>query len=192
MNTKKNFYHNKADVLEYIAAREGLDGRALIEILKKYLPPGSKVLEIGIGSGKDLDLLNETFQAVGSDFSKIFLEIYRQKNPHTSNLIRLDAVSLKTSEKFDGIYSNKVLHHLSEKNLVNSLKNQIKILHPNGFVFHTFWKGDTKRKVNDLHFNRYNFKELKELIPSGFAIVNIDTYKELVENDSIYLILQKI
>lgn len=37
---------------EYIRMAEGYDGRELIEVLQRYVPSGSSVLEIGMGPGK--------------------------------------------------------------------------------------------------------------------------------------------
>ena len=45
---------------------EGFDGRELIEILKKYLSKGSTVLELGMGPGKDLDILNKNYSSTYS------------------------------------------------------------------------------------------------------------------------------
>lgn len=48
-------------VQEYIEMVEGYDGTELINVLKNYLPKGSSLLELGMGPGKDLDLLKKTY-----------------------------------------------------------------------------------------------------------------------------------
>jgi trans-aconitate methyltransferase len=123
MTAKKDFYHSKKHVMEYINMAEGYDGKELIEILKKYLPEKSTVLELGMGPGKDLDILKNDFDVTGSDNSDIFLDMYREKHPN-ADLIHLDAETLITNRKFDCIYSNKVLHHLSTKKLKQSIKSR--------------------------------------------------------------------
>ena len=52
---------------------EGYNGKALIDILKKFLPKGSTILELSMGPGKDLNLLKKYYTVTGSDISKIFL-----------------------------------------------------------------------------------------------------------------------
>ncbi len=151
----KKFFDNEKNVKEYIEACEGKDGGFLIEILKKYLEPNSTVLEIGIGAGKDFEILSETFKTTGSDNSQLFLDIYKQKNPDT-DLILLDAATLETDRKFDCIYSNKVLHHLSKQDFKKSLKLQKELLNNNGILFHTFWLGEKEAKYQDLNFIQYN------------------------------------
>ena len=185
------FYDIEKNVREYIEMCEGMDGRFLIEILKKHLKPNSTVLELGMGSGNDLQILNKTYQATGSDYSQAFLDIYKEKNPK-ADLILLDSVTLRTNRKFDCVYSNKVLHHLSRNNLKQSFKHQKKLLNKNGILFHTFWKGTKEETFQDLHFIQYEIDELKGLVKKDYEIIQIDPYREMIKNDSIYLILKKL
>lgn len=60
---------------------EGFDGKELIKILQKYLPANSTVLELGMGPGKDLNILRKNYTITGSDTSQIFLERYKKQNP---------------------------------------------------------------------------------------------------------------
>ena len=50
-------------------------------------------------------------------------DIYKKKNKN-AYLLLLDAITLKTKRKFDCIYSNKVLIHLTKQELTNSLKKK--------------------------------------------------------------------
>ncbi len=185
----KKFYENAENVRQLVEATEGLDSGHLIGILKKYLKPASTVLEIGIGAGRDLDILKQTFKTVGSDYSQTFLDLYRQKNP-TAELLLLDAVTLKTENKFDGIYSNKVLHHLTTEDLSKSLLRQREILSDGGIIFHTFWNGTQRNSFQDLQFIQYTRDDLIEIIKPFFNIIEIDFYEEINLNDSIYVVLQ--
>ena len=67
----------------------------------------------GWAPGIDLDLMKNYFKVTGSDLSDIFLDRYRKKNPY-ADILKLDAVELKTGRTFNSIYSNKVLHHIPE------------------------------------------------------------------------------
>jgi cyclopropane fatty-acyl-phospholipid synthase-like methyltransferase len=55
------YFDERKNVDAYIQMAEGYDGRELITILKKRLPAGSTVLELGMGPGIDLDLLAESY-----------------------------------------------------------------------------------------------------------------------------------
>jgi len=59
------FYDTVKGVNQYIQMAKGYDGFKLIEILRKYLPEQSTVLEIGMGPGVDLDLLQKHYIVTG-------------------------------------------------------------------------------------------------------------------------------
>lgn len=189
MTTRKNYYELKKNVMQYISMAKGFDGKQLIEILKKHLKKGSSVLELGMGPGKDLDMLKKDFRVTGSDISAIFLERYIKKNPD-ADLIYLDAVTLNTKRKFDCLYSNKVLHHLSTKELKASIKRQKKLLNPNGILFHSFWRGDNEEDYKGLHFVYYTKDELINYFGKDYEIIDVQLYKEMEPDDSIYIILK--
>ena len=111
------FFDTEKGVEKYITMAEGYDGVELIKILQKYLSKDSTVLELGMGPGKDLDILKESYTVTGSDNSQIFLDKYKE-NHQDADVLLLDAVNIPTNRKFDCIYSNKVLHHLSKEDLV--------------------------------------------------------------------------
>jgi len=183
------YFDKIENVHEYLKMAEGFDGRELIEILKTHLKKGKSVLEIGMGPGKDLDILNESFKATGSDNSKIFLDLYRKENPG-SDFILLDAVTLETERKFDCLYSNKVLHHLSKNELKQSFERQKSIVTDDGLLFHSFWYGDKEEKFKGLRFVYYNENTIKEVIGNSLKIIEFAKYKEMEENDSFYIILK--
>ena len=187
---KLDYYDNKNNVDNYIAMSGGYDGRELINILKIHLSQKSKVLELGMGPGKDFEILNEDFIATGSDNSKSFLDRYKKLNPN-SDVLLLDAVTLEIDRLFDCIYSNKVLHLLTKDDLDKSLKRQHEILLENGLVFHTFWKGDEDQTYKKMFMVYYDIDRLKLLFESYFKIIEIKHYAEFEDEDSIYVIARK-
>lgn len=192
----KNYYKDKKNVQEYFEMAEGYDGEVLIEHLRDYLPEGSTVLELGMGPGKDLDILKKYYQVTGSDFSKHFLEIYKENHKRTElDLLLLDARNLNIDRKFDCIYTNKVLYHLTEEELIKSLNQQKDLLNEEGLLLHSFWEGNKKEKFKGTNFVYYTKKKLIELINTHFAdvyeLLEIDYYKEMKDKDSIYVIIKK-
>ena len=184
------FFDTEKGVDDYIKMAEGYDGEELIKILKEYLPEKSTLLELGMGPGKDLDILKKTYMVTGSDNSQVFLDRYRKQNP-LADLIKLDAVTILTDRKFDCIYTNKVLHHMVREDLKKSFQRQLEILNPKGILFHSFWKGDKDESYDGLLFTRYQIDGLKEIIGDNFDIVAINTYTEIEKDDSIYVMLSK-
>ncbi len=183
------FFDTAKGVEQYIKMAEGYDGAELIKILQKYLPENSTVLELGMGPGKDMDILRKSYAVTGSDNSQIFLDKYREKY-QDADLLPLDAVTMKTDRKFDCIYSNKVLHHLTKEDLVESLQRQKGMLNPNGIAFHSFWKGNKVEEMEGLLFTYYETEDLKEMAESDFEILALETYAEMERDDSIYVVLR--
>jgi SAM-dependent methyltransferase len=189
-----SYYDDPANVEEYIQMAEGYDGRALIEILAQHLPPGATVLELGMGPGKDLDLLNETFRATGSDNALPFLDRYRASHPE-ADLLQLNAVTVDTDRTFDGIYSNKVLYHLTRDQLRASLQAQARVLRPGGLMLHSMWYGEGEEEMHGLHFAYYTTASFAELVAGLadklFEVVETARYTEMEPDDSLYVVLRK-
>lgn len=184
------FYDDEKNVQTYLEMAEGYDGAELIQVLRDYLPTGSTVLELGMGPGKDLDILRQGYLVTGSDKSQIFLDLYRQKHPQ-ADLLLLDAVTLKTDRQFDCIYSNKVLHHLDHPELKQSWQRQKDILLPGGLAFHSFWSGDQTEEHQGLRFTYYTEAMLTSVIDSHWEILLMERYAEMDLDDSIYVLLRK-
>lgn len=184
-----SFYNDKKNVEEYVRMAEGYDGRGFVEVLKGMLPRGASVLELGMGPGKDLLLLSEYFQATGSDSSPVFLDRFRAEHPG-ADLLLVDAVTLDIERKFDCIYSNKVLIHLTREELAESFRRQAEILKPDGILFHTLWHGDTEEEFNGLRFVYYTREALTRVLGDGFEIMAYEEYAEMDEGDSFYVVLK--
>ena len=185
-----DFYDDEKNVQSYLEMAEGYDGAELIRILRNHLPVGSTVLELGMGPGKDLDILRQNYCVTGSDKSQVFLDLYRQKHSN-ADLLLLDAVSLQTDRQFDCIYSNKVLHHLDQTDLQQSWQRQKEILRPHGLAFHSFWYGEHTEEHEGMRFTYYTEAMLTNLIDSSWEILLMEQYAEIDPADSIYVLLRK-
>lgn len=181
------FYDDEETALQYIAMAEGYDGRELIEILRNHLPDGSSVLELGMGPGVDLSILEKYFRATGSDVSQYFLDRYR-KIHGDADLVRLDAVEIETDRVFDCVYSNKVLHHLTTAELARSLRKQQEILTGGGMVLHSFWQGEGTEEHHGLKFVYQTEESLRTIFGKTFSQVDIVAYTEMEEDDSLYVL----
>lgn len=185
-----SYYENEKNIRDYIKMAEGYNGKALIESLKKYLPSGKTVLELGMGPGVDLNLLREEYVVTGSDYSNSFVALYQSKHPDEDVLV-LDAITIDTGRKYDCIYSNKVLYHLSKEELAQSINRQYEVLNENGVILHSFWEGDREEFFHGLKFMYYQLSDLTKLFETRFDILLIEPYTEMSKDDSIYLIARK-
>lgn len=184
------YFDDAKNIEEYVKMAEGYDGRALIDVLKKYLRNGSTVLELGMGPGKDFEILGESFQVTGSDSSKAFLDRYRERNA-TADLVWLDAVKMNIDRRFDCIYSNKVLHHLAREEFKESLRRQWQVLNSHGILFHSLWYGDKEEEMSGLRFIYYTEETFGEIVGSEYEMVEATRYAEMEKDDSMYVVLRK-
>ncbi len=186
----QEYYKTKESVKEYIRLASGVDGNELINRLKEFLPADSTVLEIGSGPGTDWKLLCKDYKVTGSDSSLEFLSHLTSSHP-TGKFIELDAVSLSVNEQYDGIYSNKVLHHLKDNELIDSIERQNEILNSGGIVCHSFWKGKGSEIFKGLFVNYHSELLLRDFFEKYFEILVLENYAEFDEDDSIILIAKK-
>jgi trans-aconitate methyltransferase len=143
-----------------------------------------------MGPGVDLDLLRKHFDATGSDSSDLFVQRYLATHPDAT-VRRLDAATLETDLRFDGIFSNKVLHHLDPGQQAASFRRQAAILNPGGYAFHSFWYGDNVENYEGLLFHQHTESSLRRLVESHFNVVELYRYTEMEREDSLFAILQR-
>lgn len=185
-----SYFDNPDNVEQYIKMAEDYDGRELIDVLRRYLPPGATVLELGMGPGKDLELLREYYSVTGSDNSQAFLNRYLQNHPN-ADLMLLDAAEMCIERQFDGIYSNKVLHHLTQGQVKKSFECQAQILCDDGIALHSFWYGNKEEEFSGLRFVYYNEQTICDVIGVQFELADLERYTETDEDDSFYIVLRK-
>jgi cyclopropane fatty-acyl-phospholipid synthase-like methyltransferase len=185
-----SFFDTEEGVDEYIKLAEGYDGSELIKDLRNFLKDGSTVIELGMGPGIDLDILKKYYKVTGTDTSKVFINRYKKMHPD-ADVFLLDATKLDINKKFDCIYSNKVLQHLTKNACLKSFKKQKNLLNPKGIILHSFWYGDKTEDYDGLLFVRYKINELKNMVRDDYDILKIQRYKEFKNNDSFYVILQR-
>jgi len=184
-----SFYLDARNVEDYIDMAKGFNGENLISVLKQYLEKGSSVLEIGMGPGVDYELLLEYFNVLGTDYSDIFVNRYKSIHPD-ANVCILNAMTMDINQKFDGIYSNKVLMHFKKNEMIASLMRQKELLNSGGVMVHSLWKGTKTEVYDDLRFVYYTEAVLRECLEDHFEILEIQSYKEMEEDDSIFIVLR--
>jgi len=181
------FYDEQKTADQYIEMAEGYDGRELIKALRDHLPDDAHVLEIGMGPGVDLKLLEQYYQVTGSDNSQYFLDRFLETNPQ-ADLLYLDAVKLDTDRRFDCIYSNKVLHHLTTAELEVSLPRQKALLSGSGIVMHSFWRGSGEEEHQGLRFVYQSEESIREMFGKEFQKLDIVVYEEMEPDDSLFVL----
>lgn len=109
----------------------------IVNTTKKYLSPGSKVLEGGCGlGGKVYSLHKSGFQAVGIDYAEKTVKLIKDKYPELD--VRLgDVRKLDLNDgEFDGYWSLGVIEHFFDG--YGEIADEMKrVLKPGGYLFLT-------------------------------------------------------
>ena len=133
-------------------------------LFNDYVIPGDKILDLGCGNGRFLELLKDKdIDYIGVDFSQKLIEIARKKYLHPPQVFakqkfgrarikfqKADALNLPfPNNYFDKIYSIAVLHHIPSKQLrLQFLKEARRVLKLNGLLILTVWKPKSKKDWN--------------------------------------------
>ena len=112
----REFYETSETYKGLLAAHDETYLRYYVELVIRYAPPRSKVLDLGCGNGISARLLNQAdFDVVGTDISPLFLEDAQTwENPKLHYRV-CDVMELPfESESFDVICSNELVEHLPD------------------------------------------------------------------------------
>ncbi len=167
-------------VKNYYEMMKDFDNHFVTDYVKGKLKPECRILELGSGTGSDYKILRRKFHhIVPSDYSDAFIAEYKRR--HNEKFIKLDAITLTIDQRFDCIYSSKVLNSLSIDNLSKSIKRQAEILTVNGAIIHTLWCGNPNIDESFIPYDT-----LVAIFEKYFNIVEITKYKEADYTDADY------
>jgi len=133
---------------------------AEFNIFRDYVENGDKVLDVGCGNGRLLELLKDkNIDYIGSDVAEKLINIAKRKYPQNKFLVA-DARELSFPENsFDKVFLIAVLHSIpSEEFRLQILKKIREILKPGGLLILTVW--DIWRKEAILLILKYLFLKL--------------------------------
>lgn len=173
MNKTVQFYNNNLESL--IELYGNADMYELYKIITDTLPNGSSLLDIGFGTGRDIEyLVNLGYKVWGVDPSRKFVEYVQsmftgyQEHFAIQGLPFIDNQCI-FSRKFDAVLMIAVLMHIKTsdyENVVKSLANTINKEHSYIVISYS-----TGKRLND---------------DRTFYEVDIETFSSLLSNHNIY------
>jgi cyclopropane fatty-acyl-phospholipid synthase-like methyltransferase len=141
------------------------------ELFEKYIEKNSSVLDIGFGSGRDLNFIrenitNDVFGLDGSiEFVKNIQKDYFYKNRISLSVLPSIDISKFKTKKFDTVISIAVLMHLCMKDILKTVKNMKSILKPNGKIIISY--STKSRNSDDRSFYNISKSEMTNLFASN-------------------------
>lgn len=125
MSEVSKHFNNIARDYDYWKKRNWYYYENLKRILKEFIPPQSRVLDVGCGTGDLLAALQPIY-GVGIDISEEMIKVARQKHQSRGNLFFYQSGD-EQQEKFDFIIVVDVVEHV--ENLEDFIKNLSKFCH---------------------------------------------------------------
>lgn len=105
-------------------------------VFTSFLRKGSKVLDIGCGSGRDAQVFVEKgYQVVGIDLSSAMIGIAKKKVKKARFQIMDMRNLIFNDNTFDGIWANAVLLHVPKKKISSTLKEWRRVLKKSGLLY---------------------------------------------------------
>ena len=123
------------------------------QVFMKYIKSGNKVLDLGCGNGRLVDLLlQKKLKYTGVDNSKNLVK-NAQRNYPKLNFKVMDALDLTFKPKsFDAVLSVSVLNHLSAANQRKYFEEANRVLKPKGYLLLSnwnLWNSENKKGINN-------------------------------------------
>lgn len=149
--------------------------KTVVDIIKKHLNPNKikKIIDIGCGTGKNIDSLKQFGDVWGMDSSLEAIKYCKKRGLHNVILGNGEKTKL-SSNKFDLVTLLDVLEHTDDKKM---LEEMYRILKPHGYILTTVpalpWMWSEWDNV--LHHKRRYTKHslLNILVENGFNIITI-------------------
>ena len=178
-NSTLKYYQENAKALT--KRYNGVVG-GISEYFNQVFTAGSKVLDVGCGSGRDLNqLLKLGFQVTGVDPCEALIELTKIEFPKLKDLIHHDALpELKNiaDKSFDGILCSAVLMHLPKEELFDAAFSLRRVLREDGSLLVSIPNYDTtidpnsNRDENNRLFNGLTAEELQLMLERlGFRLI---------------------
>jgi SAM-dependent methyltransferase len=99
------------------------------------IPPGSKILDLGCGPGRDIRIFTEAgHHPIGVELNPSFIKMAQQHGEVIAGDIR-EISSLFSPLTFDAVWAQASLVHLQKSEVENFLRDVKVLLKPNGLMY---------------------------------------------------------
>lgn len=169
---------------------DSADMSQLHKLLLKHIPQKSILLDIGFGSGRDLDFLYSQGDDIwGIDPSVKFVENIRQKYPDLQEQffkagIPFDKKSIGLNRKFDAVISIAMWMHLEHTQYDAAVTSIVSVVKDSSVVVISYSEGS---RVNDeRYFEEVDLKYLIKLFEERiFSLVETVRNNDSLDRDSL-------
>lgn len=161
MNETLAYYNQNADI--FIEGTQNADMSEQYHFFLKYLTPGSKLLDLGCGSGRDSAYFSSLgFEVTAVDGSEELCK--RVKAHHGIEALCINFEDISFDAEFDAIWACASLLHVKKADIPNIMKKVSTSLKPGGILYASFKYGSDECISNGRFFNNYTEHDINTLL----------------------------
>ncbi len=170
MTDSARYYDEHAD--EFYALSVGADMTALRDAFLAHLPPGTRILDAGCGSGRDSRaFLDRGFRVTALDASAAM--VARASALLDQPVLHMRFADLTFDEAFDGIWACASLLHVPRAEMPTVLDRLGRALAPGGVLFASFKWGDGEVVRDGRLFTSYDEASFTRLLDAANATLPV-------------------
>ncbi len=173
-----DYYDLNAD--SYITSTLSLDMREHYARFLKYLPSGSRILDLGSGSGRDsLYFINRGYDVVAIDSSLAMVKATSQLTGLKARLLSIQ--ELDYIDYFDGIWASASLVHVPKDEMSFAFSLLYRALKEKGILYCSFKNREEDFVSEGRHFSCYTPPLFEEFISdfNSFTLLEMVTSPDL-------------
>lgn len=182
------YYNEKSS--EFIQKYDKVNMSSLHELLLKEISTNSNVLDIGFGSGRDLQFLHDNNCNIwGIDSSKEFVQNALQRFPTRQRYffkahIPFDKKLFEIDVKFDLIICIAIWMHLEHSEYEAAVHSIVSVTKPNSTIVISYSKGE--RTDDPRYFEKVDLAYIIDLFKkSGFKLVKNTKNKDSLNRNNL-------
>ncbi|ELN4659006.1 class I SAM-dependent methyltransferase [Escherichia coli] len=156
-----DYYNKHAE--EFTASTFEVDMESLYQPFLAELSEGTRILDVGCGSGRDTQAFkNKGYEVDAMDYSE---ELVKRAIQLTDVQVKLKSFyEVDEHEAYDGVWACASLLHCERERLAEVIGKLITALKPNGVLYMSFKYGDSDREKNGRQFTDLNDAQAEVLL----------------------------
>lgn len=156
-----DYYNKHAE--EFTASTFEVDMESLYQPFLAELPGGTRILDVGCGSGRDtLAFKNKGYYVDAIDYSE---ELVKKATRLTGIPVKLESFyEIDADEAYDGIWACASLLHCERSRLKEVIGKLLRVLKPNGVLYMSFKYGNNDREKEGRQFTNLNEAQAEILL----------------------------
>ncbi|MCO4782757.1 MAG: class I SAM-dependent methyltransferase [Candidatus Cloacimonetes bacterium] len=175
MSSSLKFY--KENIADFTKDTIGLELFDNWSIFLKLLQNQAKILDAGCGTGRDSNhFLKKGFEVVSIDPIEDFQKI--AKTQFNINILKMSFEDINWIAKFDAIWANASLLHVSHEDHIQVFQRLFNALKPNGILYCSYKYGEGQTLKGQRSFYNFTENSFTEFIHQHKLFEIIQIYKQ--------------